>query len=720
MHIKLKNFKCWADSEFVFPDTGLTLLHGSSGAGKSSILQAVYFALYGTGTKLVRHGASGCRVELAIGPVTIVRTKRPNRLEVQTSTGTYEDAPAQDMLARMFGARFDCVSYIEQDNALGLVAMSPAERLEFLEAFAFDNIDIETLKDRVRDSVRAAELAVAAADARHATSLAVLQSMAPPGSVPQPAEPEPDVAAAKRAVQRCDDDVASHAAACEKAEAVARIQSEVDTIRRALAQLAYAGDARVADMRRELGELHSQMERHAQHTLRGDLEQQVAQMLALERDCYAQRQHTLRQTLWPRVPRAEAEKELACIVEYTQRSARIAKLRATVADTADSAAAYRAALPRAGTLASCPSCSCSLSVVGGRVFASDRVDADSRAAVQRLAPVYKQHSDALAQLADMSETPHVSAWTESGLRDYIAANTQAESELAAQFAVSPSLARLQQQLARLPPVTLDGVSDDAAQRAAALGKQISDEDAKLKIFAPYVQRAAALERELAAVQPGSDPVDALRLARERLSAARAALDHAQSLSAQWQAYAANVQARARYDSAAAAAAQCADELARAESALRAAVQIRAAIATAESESLESVVATLNLTAQPILDRFFPDTPITVSLETFRDVKTGKSVQRRPSVNLRIEYHGAETDTRSLSGGERARLALAYTLALAELQGARLLLLDESISSLDYDTAAEVLSALRDTCGDRPVVCISHQANTGIFDAVVSV
>ena len=154
MKLILKNFKCWESAEFEISENGITLLSGNSGCGKTSVLQAIYFVLYDKGTKLVRIGSSSCRVELEGFGMHIVRTKKPNRLVVD---GKYEDEAGQAIIDRKFGRNFNIVSYIEQDAFKSLVYMTPASRLEFMENFAFENVDIERVKSNLKQLIRQSE-----------------------------------------------------------------------------------------------------------------------------------------------------------------------------------------------------------------------------------------------------------------------------------------------------------------------------------------------------------------------------------------------------------------------------------------------------------------------------------------------------------------------------------------------------------------------------------
>jgi len=68
--LKLKNIRSYESQQIDFP-TGSTLLAGDIGSGKSSILLAIEFALFGvkrpglSGSSLLRHGKKEGEVELS-------------------------------------------------------------------------------------------------------------------------------------------------------------------------------------------------------------------------------------------------------------------------------------------------------------------------------------------------------------------------------------------------------------------------------------------------------------------------------------------------------------------------------------------------------------------------------------------------------------------------------------------------------------------------------
>lgn len=147
MKITLKNFRCYDDRSFNFGDNGLVLLTGASGLGKSTIMMAIQFALFGTGTKVAKHGSLSCSVELEFDGIKIMRTKRPNRVVVND---IYEDDVGQDIINKKFGDTFDTTGYISQNALNSFILMSPQDKLVFFEKFAFKDVDLSQIKTRCK------------------------------------------------------------------------------------------------------------------------------------------------------------------------------------------------------------------------------------------------------------------------------------------------------------------------------------------------------------------------------------------------------------------------------------------------------------------------------------------------------------------------------------------------------------------------------------------
>jgi exonuclease SbcC len=162
MEVTLVNFRFHRNATFKIPDSGMILLKGEGGRGKSTILNAIYFALYGVCRKPYSHGAKTCKVTLKYPSygLKITRTKTPNRLLVVHENTEYEDDNAQgvvDKVMNMTSLEFYASSYFDQFKKSSILSMSPSEQLSFIEIIAFENKNHEDFKNKIKDHVKSLE-----------------------------------------------------------------------------------------------------------------------------------------------------------------------------------------------------------------------------------------------------------------------------------------------------------------------------------------------------------------------------------------------------------------------------------------------------------------------------------------------------------------------------------------------------------------------------------
>jgi DNA repair exonuclease SbcCD ATPase subunit len=149
MDLTLVHFRCYRNRTFHIP-AGVVLVDGPSGTGKTTLLLAIKYALFGTVKSITSFGEKKTSVELRYQGYTVIRTSIPSRLIVRTPDAEYEDDAAQAILNRWVGSpdQFDATSYMMQKDSEHFFALSGAQKLHVLEQLAFLN-DQNSIKETI-------------------------------------------------------------------------------------------------------------------------------------------------------------------------------------------------------------------------------------------------------------------------------------------------------------------------------------------------------------------------------------------------------------------------------------------------------------------------------------------------------------------------------------------------------------------------------------------
>jgi exonuclease SbcC len=151
--VRIRNFKCYADTELTLR-SGVTVIHGVNGSGKSSLLEACFFALYGAsaldGTleDVISNDAEEMAVELWFthsgGEYHIEREVKVRGEAAQTTTcllETPEETIEQvtdveshiEALLRMDAEAFVNCAYVRQGEVNKLINAAPSERQDMID-----------------------------------------------------------------------------------------------------------------------------------------------------------------------------------------------------------------------------------------------------------------------------------------------------------------------------------------------------------------------------------------------------------------------------------------------------------------------------------------------------------------------------------------------------------------------------------------------------------
>ena len=139
MKLTCTNFKYYRDTTITIPDDKYIHVMGDNGVGKSTVLKAVTYAIYGKQAKPYSYGTTTCKVVLETTidaiPLTITRRSHPNTLEVMYGDQFYESTAAQEKLYYLYGLNLNqfksAVSIRGRDDSI--IEMSAGKRQKFIE-----------------------------------------------------------------------------------------------------------------------------------------------------------------------------------------------------------------------------------------------------------------------------------------------------------------------------------------------------------------------------------------------------------------------------------------------------------------------------------------------------------------------------------------------------------------------------------------------------------
>lgn len=163
IRLQIDLFRCYQHKTLNIPLNKITLLSGDSGQGKTTVLQAIYWCLFGK-CRLVHPKnldplKAKTRVQIIMpytlrgipGELSITRYRNPNRLELLHNQARYEDDVAQALVNEIFGTQnvWLCSSYLAQNNINTFLTLSEASKMEILNHIAFHLDDPERYIEKI-------------------------------------------------------------------------------------------------------------------------------------------------------------------------------------------------------------------------------------------------------------------------------------------------------------------------------------------------------------------------------------------------------------------------------------------------------------------------------------------------------------------------------------------------------------------------------------------
>ena len=144
-------------------------------------------------------------------------------------------------------------------------------------------------------------------------------------------------------------------------------------------------------------------------------------------------------------------------------------------------------------------------------------------------------------------------------------------------------------------------------------------------------------------------------------------------------------------------------------------KIKNLITQATNETLENLLIQLNNDISEIISEFFENAQLKISM--FKKVKN----QYKPYFSFSITIDNNVYDNiNNLSGGEKDRFSIALTLALNKHFNFPFIMLDECMSSLDQHNRKKCLEIIKKHAHDKIIINICHETIEGYYDNIIMV
>lgn len=804
--LTLKNFKCYENKTFKF-DNGFVLIEGQSGTGKTSILQAIIFALFGKGKNIKMNGKTSCSVELEFEDLVILRSKNPNKLVVNS---VIENDEAQNIINKKFGDTFDVISYISQTSLNSFVLMNPVEKLEFLEKFAFKDIDLTDIKARNKTEINKRKDELTKTIHNLELSLKIFEEMDEPKKFKFPIESKPSnyekltkneeiklkncgihIKKTQNEIKKIRDELNDlkilNVNIRNKEDNLFEIESLLKGL--SLEEENNNYDINILnDYKNRLKILNSKNNLLRKQQLYLENTKKIEQMKQVEVEKYSNELKNITLNIWKQYSKEECKTIIKDTKEYIQDANKISMYKKNLKDYEVDTEKLNSNKNKKDNLDNqlqslkknysnkilykCPSCDVKLKIYENELYTHDNnIDDildmsvkeikikifDIENEIKLIENFILKEEDKLEKYTKIeNDINYIDSQYEDELdvetltfeleeiKEYYEYQLKQEKKIVeiegilAEEKFSGSFKIFLKDLDKLKADIID-IESEIGENTENLNDEklreiISVEEKKKDTFDRVSKEKQKKKNENEKNKKDIETLKNNHMEKyENIKDEKYLLEEINNKEEKINTYENDIKTHTsnlekindynNYIKALEKYLEFKNKITDLENKEKedrkkydAAVMLKEKILEAESIAILNIIETINNHSQIYLDYFFPDNPIIVKLQSFKETKK----DNKPQIIILIDYKGSETDLASLSGGELSRVVLAFTLALSEIFNSPILLLDESTASLDQDSTTIVFDAIKENFKNKLVLIVAHQVVLGIFDNIIKI
>ena len=765
-YIILKNFRCYKYKRIDFLDKGLSLLCGKSGNGKSSIMMAIHFALFGTGTKIIKRGETSCSVELVFDDLKIIRTKKPNQVIVND---IYEDDVAQNIINKKFGEMFHITGYIEQNASNSFIIMNPTDKLHFLEKFAFQDINLGDIKIRNKSLIARLQSDLIKTKAQLDSSILYLNDLKKPEIIEYPLTVKGDNAFKNEEIRykNCDTKIKIAYFIINKIndeindlnilntytelkdENISKLNEILDNL--SIDDDKYIGDDKLKFYTNLLDNMINLDDINK-------LKEKITEMKNKEIEDSNLEINRLSKNLWKEYTKKESEDSIKDTKIYLddakQISFLIKQLHISILPEEILQKTKELNKKVNKKIYNCPSCDEKLISICDKLqkyYHDDNVDDCNEDISDKCIKLLEKeililqnkfdHNKQIQKQINDIQDQYEDELNENELKNdfnnmqsYYNTNIKIENkinDLQNNNKSSSSIILLEKDLKKLESKAVNNYDENILSIEEIRNIIINEKKNKENLYRfekrkndIETDRNNQIKQNEIQIKKHNDKYKEVRkmdILNQLIIDQKVIINEHEKNRLIHKVNLLNIEKYKKYieemniyisyktrvDDLEI---KYNDETDK----YNTAVLLKDKIAESEMISIMNTIESINTHAQIYLESFFNDNPISVVLKCFKENKKSE----KPQINIEIYYKDDVCDIGSLSGGEFARVVLAFTLALSDMFNTPLLLLDESTASLDEETTSIVFECIREHMREKPILVVGHQIVQGIFDEII--
>ena len=702
MYIKLSNYRQHSGIELDFPETGLVLISGVSGSGKSSIFSAVYDALYGKERRVKPWAGGKPVVHLSIAGMEITRTRNPKSLVVNYQGNEFKDAAAEKEIQNVLGMQqheFMACSYVLQKMSKSLLNLEPAEMMQFITRLSAKKINPEVIKNEIKEKVKNRKPELRTAQSLYEQAKQSHESILE-AKIEAPIEPQPpceissfdyfrnksktlqeDILKANRVVSDLDKEKKKHE---ELREAVQ--SSEIDL------QRSRAEFEKVENPTDQGEELRKKLQVYKDKT---EYLNVFGKITALATKVHSQFPES--KTFNGKLSVFISEKIAQCNEMITKMNQQISEAKSEINNIVKWEAEKL----------TCPKCSAVLKMSDSKLIEHEHAGNSDKELVTSL---LKQQEESIK------------------LRD------KHQADLKCLQAIQQESTFLVSKLGKDPLPEIKDIVE-VSNTVISIDREIKENKDKVaKYYDAKTSYSVAKAKHEGLLGEFSD-FDEGRHKEARASAINeieakelelTEVDKMVALIGEYEVkkmmYNKDLENIARYqasvDRAKKVELESAESLKVAHDKLAAAERSKEVIEYAAALAIEEKIEEINSAATKFVDRMFSNDGTSIRLTNFSTTSTG---EERSKIGIEIIHKGQKISSLSeFSGGEESRACLCFQLGLSELYNSPILMIDEGFTGLNPELQEECLMILQEVASDKLIIVAEHGAPEHFFDKVIRI